>query len=87
MDLKIGSLRMDAVSVGRILGGVTIMLGLVPNIYGAVRSASFASFELFWLFLSDIAAPVGIGFLIIVASEILKTLRESRDDRGDSIVH
>lgn len=63
-------LKLDSVLIGRILAGVVIFLAVVSAIVGAasVRSGGFD------LFLARLATPLGVGFLIIVATEILRTL-------------
>ena len=73
MELK---LEMDSVLVGRILGGVVILLAVVSAIVGAA-SARSGGFD---LFLWRLTTPLGIGFLIIVLTEILRAMNGEPQD-------
>ena len=70
-------LKLDSVLIGRTLGGVVILLALVSAIVGAASSRSGG----FDLFLARLVTPLGVGFLIIMATEILRVLDqgEARD--------
>ena len=69
-------IRLDSVLIGRILAGVVILLALVSAIVGAV-SARSGGFD---LFLARLTTPLGVGFLIIVATEILRAMGEGREE-------
>ncbi len=66
-------IKVDAVLIGRILAGVIIFLAILSAIVGAA-SAREGGFE---IFLIRLAAPLGIGFLIIMATEILRVLERN----------
>ena len=65
-------LKLDAVLLGRALGGVVIFLALISAIVGAV-SARAGGFDTFLAFL---APPLAVGILIIVATGWLKAAQE-----------
>lgn len=71
-------LKLDSVLIGRVLAGVVIMLALVSAIVGAA-SARSGGFD---LFLYRLTTPLGVGFLIIVATEILRVLNKGPDGEG-----
>ena len=71
-------LKLDSVLIGRILAGVVILLAVVSAILGAAGARSGG----FDLFLARLATPLGIGFLIIVATEILRVLDQEPDGKG-----
>ena len=71
-------LKLDSVLIGRILAGVVVLLALVSAIVGAA-SARSGGFD---LFLWRLTTPLGVGFLIIVATEILRVLDKGPDDNG-----
>ena len=73
-------LKLDAVLIGRALGGVVILLALISAIVGAV-SARGGGFD---LFLYRLTTPLSIGFLIIVATEILRALDSGGNGPGDA---
>ena len=68
-------LKLDSVLIGRILAGVVIFLALVAAIVGAAGARSGG----FDLFLWRLTTPLGVGFLIIVATEILRVLDRTPD--------
>ena len=59
-------LKLDAVLVGRILGGVVIFIALLAAIVWAASARS----NQFAIFLSTLATPLGLGSLIILVAEI-----------------
>ncbi len=67
MEIKIG--KVDPVLIGRILGGLIILIALASSIYRGTQSGGF------WTFLSFIVTPMGIGFLIIMVTEVLNVLQ------------
>ena len=71
-------LKLDSVLIGRILAGVVILLALVSAIVGAAGARSGG----FDVFLWRLTTPLGVGFLIIVATEILRLLDRGPDDNG-----
>ena len=71
-------LKLDSVLIGRILAGVVIALAVVSAIAGAAGDRSGG----FDLFLWRMTTPLGVGFLIIVATEILRAL-DRPPDRGE----
>ncbi|MFQ6030848.1 MAG: hypothetical protein ACE5Q6_25555 [Dehalococcoidia bacterium] len=56
--------------LGRLLGLLVVVVALIV----AIKAADDARDSEFWVFLSTIVGPMAIGFLIIVASEILNRL-------------
>lgn len=75
MDME---LKLDSVLIGRILAGVVIVLALISAIVGAAGARSGG----FDLFLWRLATPLGVGFLMIVATEILRVLDKGPDGEG-----
>ncbi len=71
-------LKLDSVLIGRILAGVVILLALVSAIVGAAGARSGG----FDLFLWRLTTPLGVGFLIIVATEVLRVLDNGPDANG-----
>ena len=71
-------LKLDSVLIGRILAAVVILLALVSAIVGAA-SARSGGFD---LFLYRLTTPLGVGFLIIVATEIRRVLDKGPDGKG-----
>ena len=71
-------LKVNAVLMGWVLGGVVIALAMVSAIVGAVGARSGG----FDLFLARLAPPLGVGFLFIVATEILRVLDKGPDGEG-----
>ena len=59
-----------AVLFGRILGTLIVVIALAVGI----KVADSVRVDEFWAFLSTIMEPMGIGFLILVASEILNRM-------------
>ena len=74
MELK---LEWNSVLMGRILGGVVILLAVVSAIVGAT-SARSGGFD---LFLWRLTPPLAIGLLIIAVTEALKGIRSGRARR------
>ena len=72
-------IRLDSVLTGRILAGVVILLALVSAIVGAASARSGA----FDIFLARLTTPLGVGFLIIVATEILRALDSTTIEGGE----
>ena len=72
-------LKLDLVSIGRIMGGVVILLAVVSAIVGA-SSARTGGFD---LFLWRLTTPMGIGFLIIVLTEILQAVSSGSQEGGE----
>ena len=70
--------KLEAVLIGRVLAGVVIVLAVISAIVGAA-SARSGGFD---LFLWRLTTPLGVGFLIIVATEILRAL-DRTPDRGE----
>ncbi len=71
-------LKLDAVLIGRILAGVVIVLALVSAILAAAGARSGG----FDLFLWRLTTPLAVGFLIIVATEVLRVMDKEPDDKG-----
>ena len=71
-------MKLDSVLIGRILAGVVILLAVVSAIVGAAGARSGG----FDLFLARLTTPLGVGFLIIVVTELLQALERVPDD-GD----
>jgi hypothetical protein len=65
VEINVGTVKVDSILVGRVLGGVVIGIALINGIYWGTKGG-------FWAFLGTIDTPMGIGFLIIVATEILR---------------
>ncbi len=57
--------------IGRILGSLIVVISLAVGIKVAVDADN----DSFWVFLAAIVTPMGIGFLILVISEVLNRLR------------
>ena len=68
-------IKLDSVLIGRTLAGVVILLALVSAIVGPA-SARSGGFD---IFLARLATPLAVGFLIIVATEILGALQMERE--------
>lgn len=68
-------IKLDSVLIGRILAGVVIFLAVISAIVAAVNARSGG----FDVFLERLTTPLGIGFLIIVATEILRALNRPAD--------
>ena len=67
MEVKIDPSRMDVVMIGRALGVVAILVTLVTSLYWWIESG-------FGIFLSTLNNGLGIGFLVLVAAEILNAV-------------
>ena len=62
--------NVDTVLLGRILAGVIIVITFVYGIYAAIQ------FNGFWSFISFSTLPLGVGFLIIMVTEVVKEMRQ-----------
>ena len=62
-------LKLDSTLIGRTRAGMVILLALVSGIAGAAQRGGG-----FDLFLYRLVTPLGVGFLIIVATKILRVL-------------
>ena len=62
--------NIDTVLLGRILAGVIIVITFVYGIYSATQ------FNGLWSFLSAITLPLGVGFLIIMVTEVVKEMQQ-----------
>ena len=71
-------LKLDSILIGRVLAGVVIFLAVISAIVGATQRG--AGFD---LFMYRLTTPLGIGFLIIVATEILRALDKTPDQGGE----
>ncbi|MDE2780687.1 MAG: hypothetical protein OXI91_13565 [Chloroflexota bacterium] len=71
--------KLDGVLIGRILAGVVILLALISAIVGAAGARSGG----FDLFLARLTTPLGVGFLIIVATEILRVMDSAPAEREE----
>ncbi len=71
-------IKLDSVLTGRILAGVVIFLAVVSAIVGAAGARSGG----FDLFLARLALPLGVGILIIAATEVLKVAQDRRGAAG-----
>lgn len=69
-------IKLDSVLIGRILAGVVIFLALLSAIVGAASVRSESGFD---IFLARLATPLAVGFLIIVATEILRAMQVERE--------
>ena len=68
-EIDVALARLDwPVWTGRILGSLIVVISLAVGIKLAVEDG-------FWVFLASIVAPMGIGFLILVMTEVLNLLR------------
>lgn len=68
-------IKLDSVLIGRILAGVVIFLALLSAVVGAANDR-LGGFE---TFLARLATPLAVGFLIIVATEILRAMQVERE--------
>ena len=64
----------DAVLVGRVLAGIIIVITFVYGIYAATE------YNGFWTFLSAITVPLAVGFLIVMVTEVLRTLQQHGEE-------
>ncbi|MDE2802048.1 MAG: hypothetical protein OXK21_04110 [Chloroflexota bacterium] len=67
MEVKIDPSRMNVVMIGRVLGVVAILVTLVTSLYWWIESG-------FGIFLNTLNNGLGIGFLVLVAAEILNAV-------------
>ena len=67
MEVKIDPSRMNVVMIGRALGVVAILVTLVTSLYWWIESG-------FGIFLNTLNNGLGIGFLVLVAAEILNAV-------------
>ena len=63
-------INLDSVLIGRLMAGVVSFLAVISAIVAAAGARSGG----FDLFLERLTTPLGVGFLIIVATEILRAL-------------
>jgi uncharacterized membrane protein len=70
-------IEVDSILAGRILGGTVIGVGLIYSILAAVGDDVFER-NAFEIFLGAFVVPLGVGFLIIVMTEVLKVLGQSK---------
>ncbi len=59
--------------IGRIFGSLIVVGSLAVGIKAATDARNYG----FWVFLAAIMVPMGIGFLILVVSEVLNRLRRT----------
>ncbi len=73
--------KTDPVLIGRILAGAVIAVALLSALLWAVagRQSGFS------MFLDRLVIPMGVGFLIFVATEILRVLTKAQEESGSSI--
>ena len=67
MEVKIDPSRMNVVMIGRVLGAVAILVTLVTSLYWWIEGG-------FGIFLNTLNNGLGIGFLVLVAAEILNAV-------------
>ena len=79
MEVKIDPARMDVVMIGRVLGVVAILVTLVTGLYWWIEGG-------FGIFLNVLNSGLGVGFLVLVATEILNAVLAGnrRGSGGDS---
>lgn len=66
----------DAVLAGRILAAVVIIFSFAYS----VKAATTAFSDEFWVFLSAFMTPLALGFVVIMATEILRELRKRNSE-------
>ena len=64
--------NLDAVLAGRVLAAVVIIFSFAYSI----KAATAAFSDEFWVFLSALMTPLALGFVVIMATEILRELRK-----------
>ena len=69
-------IQLNAVLIGRILGGVVIFFALLSAIAGAVEASSGA----FDMFLYRLAVPLALGCLIIAVTELVRVLDTGKNE-------
>ena len=62
---------LDAVSMGRILAAVVIIVSFAYSVRFAVSAPGSG----FWIFLSNFTIPLAVAFGIIMVTEVLRELR------------
>ena len=67
MEVKIDPSRLNVVMIGRALGVVAILVTLVAGLYWWIEGG-------FGIFLNVLNSGLGIGFLVLVATEILNAV-------------
>lgn len=79
MEVKIDPSRLDVVMIGRALGVVAILVTLATGLYWWIEGG-------FGIFLNTLNNGLGIGFLVLVAAEILNAVlpRNRQGAGGDS---
>ena len=80
MQINVGTIKVDSVLVGRILAATVIVIALANSIYWGVEARS----DGFWIFLTSFVTPLGVGFLILVVTEVVRTLQKGQDGPGES---
>lgn len=73
-------IKLDSILIGRVLAGIAILIALLSAIVGAANARS----DGFEIFLARLATPLGVGLLIIVVTEVLRSLKEGREDSSGS---
>lgn len=68
--------NIDAVLLGRVLAGITIVAAFIYSIYAATE------YNGFWAFLSSIMLPLAVGFLIIMVTEVLREMQQRGKQDG-----
>ena len=71
--------KVDSVLVGRVLAGLIILLGLVA----AIWAGTDAQRDGIRVFLTGMMTPLSFGFVLIILSEGLKSLRSLEEENGD----
>ena len=71
MEVKFDLAKIDGVIVGRILAGVIVILSFAYSVKAATEAIS----ESFWVFLITFTEPLALAFVIIMAAEIVRSLR------------
>ena len=76
MEIKANLDNLDAILVGRILAAVVIIFSFAYS----VKAATTAFSDEFWVFLSAFITPLALGFVVIMATEILRELRKRNSE-------
>ena len=61
----------EMVLIARVLAGIVVGLALMQTIYFATQGPPLD----FWFYVGNLSVPLGISVLILVAIEILRSLR------------
>ena len=76
MEPRRGVVLVDiAVWTGRFLGLLVVGIALAVSI----KVAQDARIDQFWSFLATLMTPMGVGFIILVISEVLNRLGRSQE--------